>query len=201
MMSMSDEQQVGIDKFLPVLGTMVDGVPRQIMTNQLRLALIDFCEFSKYWREALYRPVTPVADKVYDLDDLPSHTVFADALEVRYSKDDSLVDSQLFRMVSPTSLSFDSSVTDEVVIRCAVKPTMSITQVPKPLMDHFVEGICAGTAARLFRMPNKTWSDPGSVAYYSDLFRVAKNSALKQGLEEYRAFDSHERARPDSPYW
>lgn len=199
-MSMTDVRLVGIDEFLPTLNGLVVGVPRSVAVVQLRNALIEFCEKSKYWRETL-RSFSPAAGGVYELDDIPSDTVVAGDIAVRYAFNEEKVSSDLYVMTNPYTIKFDDSVTEQVEVSCAVKPNQRTMTIPVMLCDHFAEGICAGAAVRLLRMPNKPWSDPSSVAYYQDLFRECKNQAMKEALEQYQSFGTHKRVNRQQSYW
>jgi hypothetical protein len=64
-----------------------------------------------------------------------------------------------------------TSVPQNLVAFCALRPKMSVTQVPKICVTDFYEAILNGVLYRLLNQPAKPYSNPTLAAYFETRFR------------------------------
>jgi hypothetical protein len=72
-----------------------------------------------------------------------------------------------------------------IITRVALQPTMTDRTVDDRVGNLFSETIVHGALARLFRMPNRQWSDKGMAAYYQELFERGKGEAQVRGVDGF----------------
>lgn len=196
---LSDDRRVELSVFLPVLNSMVAGVPGPVARMQLALTLGDFCDRSSYWREALDSITPDGTGRVYDLE-IPGNTVFSGYIRCQLGNGEPLA-GDLFEMPTPRTLRFDESVTEPVGIEVSVKPTPSISRVPESIHANYCEAICNGTAARLLAMPKKPWQDPSMVAWHLSQFREGVSQARRDVQEGYRTEQTQHGLRRGGSYF
>jgi hypothetical protein len=76
------------------------------------------------------------------------------------------------------------TMTGNIVVRVAVKPTRAATAAPDWLMEDWFEALCAGAKARLMQVPKKAWSEPNLALYYRRQFETACRKAHAEALRD-----------------
>ena len=64
-----------------------------------------------------------------------------------------------------------TSVPQNLTALCALRPKMSVTQVPKICVTDFYEAILNGVLYRLLNQPAKPYSNPALATYFETRFR------------------------------
>ena len=72
-----------------------------------------------------------------------------------------------------------------ITVRVALQPTVSDKTVDDRVGNYFREPIVHGALARLFRIPNREWSDKGMAAYYQEMFERGKGEAQVRGVDGF----------------
>lgn len=73
----------------------------------------------------------------------------------------------------------------KVIVHVALQPTMTDRTIDDRVGNQFRETIVHGAMARLFRMPNKEWTEKGMAAYYQELFERGKGEAQVRGVDGF----------------
>lgn len=199
MAGLTDDRRVELSRFLPLLNSLVAGVPGPVARMQLVLALVEFCADSSYWREQLGAITPDGGGQIYDLD-VPSHTAFAGYIRCQLADGEELA-GDLYEMPSPRTVRFDESVSDAIDVIVSVRPMPDITRVPESIYANYCEAICNGAAARLLAMPGKAWQDPSKVGWHAGLFREGVSQARRDVQEGYRTEQTHTRLRRGGSYF
>jgi hypothetical protein len=75
--------------------------------------------------------------------------------------------------------------TGNVVIRAALQPNVSQKTIDDRVGSVFNEVIVHGALYRLFRMPDREWSNPKLSMYYYELFEQGKGTAQVRGVDNF----------------
>lgn len=174
--------------FVPEMQYQVRDCPQPIVERELRRAVIDFCERSRFWRRTL--DSMSVFNSYTDVDlILPANSTVAGVIWATHNGDrlDIVTDRGLIaatrddRTGTPTAIYVEDSKAHlapipgsnydfSLVVRVALKPTATATEVDDRLVDHFNDTLIDGALARLLMMKDFSWYDPKLAQYYREMF-------------------------------
>ena len=199
----------------------VPGCPGAMIDRAVRQAAIEFCRFTRTWREALdpFRARDGVAE--YELD-LPAcalieSVVFAqhNGVEILPTTEQTLVDTgDTWRTQEATQVTNyylkdrnllrvypipDTTTAKALDVVVALKPAQDATELPEILFNDHLEALGHGALQRLKAMPRKSWSAPEDVQYHMAQFERMKKDEKAERLNDYTR-ESTLRVRPAS-YW
>lgn len=183
------------------------GIPRAMVIDELRNAIIRLCEDSSIYREDIppgtvsagvddYTITPPTDTRVttfisFQYDGSPINGYTEEALDRldrnwRLGKEGT---PTAYTMLAPDRFKLNRipelEIIDGMIIRIALKPTETTTEVDEVFYDDWQQAAISGALANLLAMPKKPWTD----------MRLAKeNGAIFNG-EVQRA-----RARANSGY-
>jgi hypothetical protein len=181
------------ESLLPEIIPMVPGCPDTLIENNIRAAVIEFCEKSEAYQQEL-DPVTTVANIYeYDLEPPPQTSVCKILWATHLGEEIEAITTALleqrepkwrdsnyagrpkyfvkqnpstFWLVPVPNLTQVSST----IIRAVLKPTYTSTACDDGVMSDYREAIINGALFRLLRMPSKDWTDYAGAQVYGSLF-------------------------------
>jgi hypothetical protein len=187
-----------LSEFVKYVAPDVVGCPDVIMERAVIQTCRDFCDKTWILSKVLTIPIVST-----DIDTYQNNSVelelnealdtntkaiafksfFVNKQSVILSYVDAVEDSDLFK--NRTDQKFFTFTRDNLALvypfsgACTVDcevismPTMDATTLSDVLFDRCIEGITAGTLARLFRQPNKSWTSLELVPYMDRTYRNA----------------------------
>lgn len=181
------------ESLLPEIIPMVPGCPDTLIENNIRAAVIEFCEKSEVYQQEL-DPVTTVAN-IYEYDlEPPSQTLVHKIVWVSYDgeeiepvttalleqREPKWRDSNYYGtpnyFVKQTQSTFwlvpvpNETKVSSTIVRAVLKPTYASTAADDEIMTDYRDAIINGTLFRLLRMPSKDWTDYAGAQVYASLF-------------------------------
>lgn len=182
-----------LSDFLPEVLVEVPDVPDVVAEHHIRNAIIDFCQRSTYYRADL--AFNTVADQAqYTSADftLPADTRIVEIYDGRLGTDRSIYRKTPGQLETEVGYDWASRTGDvyyvtredtesltlvrvpttvkAVVIKAALKPTQTATTVDDLLYNDWHELIAIGALARIYKIPNKVWSDNQTALMNAGLF-------------------------------
>ena len=202
-------------KFLNAFGLKLTedvlGAPMPLLERNVRLAIIEFCEFTLTWRHELDAMDLVAGTNEYELT-VPD---FTRLVTVAYAGDDDL------RIVPTTMMTLDTTqeawrktgtsnrasqaqwyyLPDRTKIRLyltpfeakteglkvivVLKPTQDAKSVEDFLYEDHLEAIRHGTLARVLAIPAKEWSNAQMAAWHKAEFEKLKKKEKAERLNDY----------------
>lgn len=182
---------------------MVAGCPDTLVENNIRAAVIEFCEKTGAYQAEL-DPVTTVGG-IYEYDlDAPSQTsvhkimwashqgkdlepISTTLLEQRVPKwrdADNRTTPKYFVKQSPSTVWLvpvpNVTEASSTIFRVQLKPTHTSTACDDAIMSDYRDTIINGALFRLLRIPNKDWSDLSGAQIYAAAFAEGiRNAELR----------------------
>ena len=188
------------DDFSPYIKPWVTGCSAPLMELHVRLAAIDFCEFTNVWRDdlaplacngvlssfTLTRPTDAEIAKVLavtvnDVRNQPDEFGIRPPFEIEQAIRDgwtgrmaSTSDRRVLRVwpVQPTG--------STVVVTASLKPRLAATTFPDALFDQHGQDIADGAIATLLAIPSKDWTDTKTAAMKAGMFMSAKTMTARK---------------------
>jgi hypothetical protein len=192
------EGQANINLWLQDISPWCPGVHRSVMKRQLLLAIREFFEQSWGWRQTL-GPITLIANQpTYMLSPFNSTTdvvgvigVTVNGLSIQPLQSEpayppapvgtvqGAVDLPFgYYMLRPDVIALapppnptDPTNPPLMQVYVALRPKMSVGQVPKIAVTDFYDPIMNGALYRLLSQPAKPYSNPQLAAYFENKFR------------------------------
>ncbi len=162
-----------ITAFYPFVKLDVRGCPTAVMLQQVREALRDFFKRTQCWQEDL-PAISIVADQdEYDLDAPTEDSEITQITKV--TLDDEVLDASVYEMdhlknrIILTNTP-DSASADGLVVKVALQPALTATEIPTRLFSDWHVPIAAGVKSLLQFMPDKSWSNPKLGVYNQSVF-------------------------------
>ena len=197
---------MNLDDLSPQVVLEAPAVPDIAASFQIVLAARELCTFSLAWQTDVslslsgrstydYTPdegdlVEPMSG-VYAVSSGGSTSVIRPTTPARLDLDDP---SWRTREGSPLWYYFPDSETIRFVpnppqgtatIRVALQPNVSDKVIDDRVGSTFNEFIVHGALYRLFRMPDREWSNSRLSAYYYELFEQGKGTAQVRGVDNF----------------
>lgn len=197
---------MNLDELIPQVTLEAHGVPEFTASYQLALAARELCTFSLAWQNDIsvslsgkkaYSFIPPDGELVEPISGVYSHAQLGTTSEVNFTVPARLdrtdpswrtrAGTPLWAMM-PTQESIQfvpNPGQGTAIIRVALQPTMADRAIDDRVGNLFRETIVHGALARLFRVPNKEWTDKGLAAYYQELFERGKGEAQVRGVDGF----------------
>jgi len=200
---------ISYETLLPQILPMVPGCSDNMITSNIRSAVIELCERTGVYQAEL-DPVTTVS-KIYEYDlEAPTGTSIQKILWVTHQGKDleaittALLEQRIPKWRETTNASTPSffvkqtsalfwlapmpstTTASSTIIRAVLKPTHSSTACDDDVMNDYRDAIINGALFRLLRTPNKDWTDLTSAGMYGSLF----NEAIVQAERRARQGDT-----------
>lgn len=156
-----------ISDFLPDVLPHVPGCPRRVVINELTKTIRRFCRDTHAWVEEIERFTATEFDTYEVFLDADRELVAITSVEdsdgqpIRYDFD---IEEMLVTLLDPAKGKL-------VIVKGALQPDETATQVIDWLVTRYREGIAAGALERLVRMKSVEWSDPNMAPVYNAEFR------------------------------
>lgn len=188
---------VNLSAFFPRLIPNVMGCPEPLAQQALLDAAITFCDQSLAVTVDLDPITVPVGATAVELE-TPDQTTIAQVLYAWYDKQllNSVPYGQFTDIYRPNATPTDytieyldevanlrvypaptKAVTNGLVVRVALRPTRTATQVHDILFQRYVEGIVAGAQSILCAMPDQPFSNDARSVVMGQRARAAANQA------------------------
>jgi hypothetical protein len=186
------EGQANLNIWLQDVTPWCPGVHRSVFKRQLILAVREFFEQSWAWRAEI-GPITLVTNQqTYMLSPFNSTTdvvgviwaaVNGSPIQPLTAAPPPSQNGQPFAdtpggywlprpdIIAVYPIPNITSVPQNLTVNCALRPKMSVTQVPKICVTDFYEAILNGVLYRLLNQPAKPYSNPQLAAYFETRFR------------------------------
>ena len=192
------------EALLPEILPMVPGCPDTLIENNIRSAVIEFCQKSEAYQLEL-DPITTVKG-IYEYDlEAPSGTTVDKILWMTHNGKDlepitsTLLEQRIpkWREESNVPAYFiqqssgvvnlapvpSTTVVASTSVRVVLKPTYTSASCDDDVMNDYRDAIINGTLFRLLRMPNKEWSDFSSAGVYGQLFNQGVEDAKRRARQ------------------
>lgn len=197
---MTDLVQVDLLDFVPSVLLEVSTCPEDLALKAVRDTCIDFCDHTNFWQHDL-DPITAVANVAeYELDDIPTKTALASIVSMTFqglpvyprsrewldenmpswreqysTRPDKFLVQQIgyFQLVPYPSV----TVSDAILVRAALKPSRTATQVYDRIYEDYLDDIANGALGRLLAMQSRPWSNADLALYYKGLYELERGSA------------------------
>ena len=192
------------EDLLPEILPLVPLCPEPFARVNVRSAFIELCERADVYQIELDAITTVNNTYEYDLE-TPSNTLVSKILSVTHSGKNlkpitpELLDQRIpdwrtttgtpeyYVKVSPTVIWLapvpDATTALSTTVRAALKQTVSSSSADTDTINDYRDVIVNGALARLFRVPNREWSDLNSAQIYLQLF--------EQGLQQAERKATH----------
>ncbi len=186
------EGQANLNLWMQDITPWCPGVHRTVMKRQLILAAREFFEQSWAWRQE-QGPISLITNQqTYMLSPFNSTTdvvgvvgawVNGNPLDPLANQPPPSQNGQPFSdtpggywcprpdIIAVYPIPNITSVPQNLTVLCALRPKMSVTQVPKIAVTDFYEAIMNGALYRLLNQPAKPYSNPTLAAYFENKFR------------------------------
>jgi len=186
------EGQANLNLWMQDITPWCPGVHRTVMKRQLILAAREFFEQSWAWRQE-QGPISLITNQqTYMLSPFNSTTdvvgvvgawVNGNPLNPLANQPPPSQNGQPFSdtpggfwcprpdIVAVYPIPNITSVPQNLTVLCALRPKLSVTQVPKIAVTDFYEAILNGVLYRLLNQPAKPYSNPALAAYFETRFR------------------------------
>lgn len=197
---------MNLDDLIPQVILEAPEVPDPAASLQLVLAARELCAFSLAWQADLTVKFSGKTTYPISLDEgelvQPISAVYTVSTGGTTSHPIPSTPAQLdlkdpswrTRVGPPTSYFFPTQDTVQFVptpaqgtaiIRVAIQPTMTEKTVDDRVGSVFREIIVHGALARLFRIPQRQWTDKGLAAYHLEAFELGKADAQNRGVDMF----------------
>lgn len=194
-----------VDSLLPRVVVHAYNAP----ANFVRQAIIDsareFCRDSRYWREDLTAEDTVVDQSIYPLT-LPTDSEVVDFNDVYFSTKRRLKPKTMRQLdnineqwrtqtgepyyylregnASVKLVYIPQAVeTGAIQVNAILQPSLTATTIDDKVLADYSETILYGALYRIFRVPNKVWSDLKTANYYETLFREKVAEAMSKATD------------------
>lgn len=177
-----------LDAFMPAIRPYAPGCPNITAFAAIRLAAIEFCERTKFWRweddfsvtaddaEQITTPYGSVLHEIekvmFDGNELERKTPsWLDDFEPGWRPFGALTGTpQYVTQTELNTIRLVPSQAGDVNVYVWLKPSADATQLPDFLSDQFREVIAYGALARLLAQTGQPYSNPTNGAGYAALF-------------------------------
>ena len=197
---------MNLDDLIPQVVLEAPAVPDIAASYQIVLAARELCTFSLAWQTDISLKLSgrQSYDFIPDEGDLvePMSGVYAVSSGGSTSVVRPVTPAQLdlndpswrtrdgsplwYYMVSSESIRFvPNPPQGTAVIRVALQPNVAEKTIDDRVGSVFNEVIVHGALYRLFRMPDREWSNPKMSAYYYELFEQGKGVAQVRGVDNF----------------
>lgn len=165
----------GLNQVLPY----VEGCPDMLALLHLRNAAIEFCERTLVWQATLSPIVTVLNQRTYPFAPaLPAGATVAKLLSVK--RDTQPMELMTEATTDASTTGVDAAGTNalrsalvlglpptagrQLLVRAALKPSRTATDIDDGLFEQYIEAIAHGAIGRLQSLPNKEWTADPSLA-------------------------------------
>lgn len=187
-----------LSAFLPQVSPWVSGCPDPVAEAQVRLSIAEFCRRTHVWRQELtmsitsgeprYDPVSVcnrqfVAVKGASVSGQDINPFIPEEMDARHSSWRSQSGTVSgYYLEGPSIVRLyripDAAVANGLVIRAAVAPKATDTDVDDFIFEQYNEDIAHGAIARIMSMKGKPWTDKQDALKYQGYFQSAVDRAI-----------------------
>lgn len=206
---------IQLGAFLPMVLPHAAGVPEPVANFNLRLATIEFCERSRCWRhietqiltEQDSAVVAPSYSAIHEFeyamhDNVPLEPIQFSQIEHHRAADLAGSPPKYITQVTPNTVSVYPFMPGTLEVSMFLKPQFgnqygqnpanpledAFDKVPQFLLTQHGEPIAFGALARIFAIPNQTFSNPQMSAFYLQRFNSAVDGKFSANLRgQHRA--------------
>ena len=196
-----------LSRFVNHILPHASGIPRAMVIDELRNAIIRLCEDSLIWRVDI-----PAADVSAGVDDYtivpPTDTRMLTFIAFQYDGNplNHYTEEQLdeldynwrsgktgtptaYTMYSPTRFKLNRLPEEDIVggmdIRVAIKPTETTQEVDEVFYDDYQQAAIAGALSNLLAMPKKPWTNTLLADEYAKLYNHEVQRARAKANKSY----------------
>lgn len=195
-----------LNDLIPQVTVEAPEVPDFTASLNLVLAARELCAFSLAWQSDI--PVKLAGKTSYSF--IPTDGELVETLSATYSVSSTGSTSRL-QATTPTRLDIEdpswrtrvgsplwywmpdqetirfipSPTQGTAVFRVALQPSMTDRVIDDRVGSVYQEAIVHGALFRIFRMPQRQWTDKGLAAYYQEIFERDKGEAQVRGVDGF----------------
>lgn len=199
-------------RFYPFIEPEVMGCPYPVIDHHLRLAIRDFCDRAKVWKEWQDAVTLDGSTNRFDYDLTTNQELVqvrrallnGEELVVKQAGDlpADWTDSDPAEITEPTLVHFDTSeymlfpmlaAGDSLVIEIVMRPSLTATSVGDIIYTRYADKVADGCKAQLKAMLDQPWGNEKLAAFYGLKFERSVHAAANEDFS--RGKGSH-RTKP-----
>lgn len=207
-----------LSELYPLIAPDVHGCPFPAIDLAIKLANIEFCDKSKYWRADHNQIATAANLSTYSLT-LPPNTSIVTVLEpIRqdqekvYQRNQAWLNqhydgwqdkkrkyAEFFLVEYPGRIRLIPTPTEMTRLKDIVvvlKPTISAETIDDVVFEDYFMTLAAGAKAKLMLQPDKVWSNPERGALHEAEFMAGIDLAKSKARAGYKTEDTQYRSKP-----